>query len=82
VAIWKLRKYYTSSRADLQFKAALTITKGVQIEPEYYADFGPLGLTPCLAEQDHSLFLAFDFAREPWVFNFGRRRGLSRTGDR
>ena len=81
---WTLAGPDRSARpeAELQVKASREIAKGIAIGPEYYAGFGPLGRTPGFAAQDHSLFLAFDIDREPWVFNFGIGRGLSRSADR
>jgi hypothetical protein len=67
---------------DLQLKASREIAKGIQFGPEYYAGFGPLGRTPRFAGQDHSLYLALDIDRAPWVFNVGLGRGLSSAADR
>jgi hypothetical protein len=67
---------------DLQVKASHEIAKGLSFGPEYYAGFGPLGRSPAFADQDHSLFLALDVDRAPWVFNVGLGRGVSHASDR
>jgi hypothetical protein len=67
---------------DLQLKAAREIVKGISFGPEYYAGFGPFFQSGPYADQDHSLFAAFDFDLKPWVFNFGIGRGVSHGADR
>jgi hypothetical protein len=68
--------------AELQLKAAWEIAHGVSFGPEYYADFGRLGRALPSAEQDHTLYAAFDIDLKPWVFNVGLGRGLTRPTDR
>jgi hypothetical protein len=67
---------------ELQLKAAWEIARGVSFGPEYYADFGRLGRALPSAEQDHTLYAAFDIDVKPWVFNVGLGRGLTAAADR
>ncbi|HVS52699.1 MAG TPA: hypothetical protein VHD62_10110 [Opitutaceae bacterium] len=67
---------------DLQLKASREIAKGISFGPEYYAGFGPIFRSSGFADQDHSLFAAFDVDLKPWVFNFGIGRGVSHAADR
>jgi hypothetical protein len=80
---WALAGPERTARPDLemQFKAARKILPGLAIGPEYYAGFGPLGRPSPRAEQEHSLYLAFDVDRGPVAFNAGIGRGF-RAADR
>ena len=81
---WTLAGPQKSSRpeSELQIKAAHEIVRGLSFGPEYYAGFGPLGRPDPNAQQDQSLFAAFDVDRKPWVFNCGIGRGLTHAADR
>jgi len=62
-------------------KIGRTVMSGVQLGLEYYADLGPVsGILPA-PQQSHALFLALDFDREPWAFNFGVGHGLNDATD-
>ena len=54
---------------------ARRVVEGLAAGLEYYGDFGPVGRFAARAGQSHSLFLAFDVDRAPWVFNVGVGRG-------
>jgi hypothetical protein len=56
-------------------KVSRRIVEGIAGGFEYYGDFGPVGQSIPRAGQSHSLYLAFDVDRAPWVFNFGVGRG-------
>jgi hypothetical protein len=56
-------------------KVARRIFEGLDAGLEYYADLGPVGRSLPRADQSHSLYLALDVDRAPWVFNFGVGRG-------
>jgi hypothetical protein len=81
---WALAGPDRSARPDfeLQLKGSREIAKGIALGPEYYAGLGPLGRAPAFAAQDHTLYLALDFDRAPWVFNVGLGRGVSHGADR
>ena len=64
------------------FKVARTVATGVRTGVEYYAGLGRVDHLLPLHEQQHTLFLAFDVDRKPFVFNFGIGRGLTRSTDR
>ncbi|ENZ79286.1 MULTISPECIES: hypothetical protein [Ralstonia] len=64
------------------FKIARTVATGVRAGTEYYAGLGPINHIAPLHEQQHTVFLAFDVDRKPFVFNFGIGRGLTRASDR
>ena len=49
---------------------------------EYYADFGPVGNFPKLADQQHSLFLVTDFKLGVVDVDFGVGYGLTSSSDR
>jgi len=56
-------------------KVARRVVEGLAAGLEYYGDFGPIGRFAPRSGQSHSLFLAFDVDRAPWVFNVGVGRG-------
>ena len=58
------------------------LPRGVRAGTEYYAGLGPINHIAPLHEQQHTVFLAFDVDRKPFVFNFGIGRGLTRASDR
>lgn len=64
------------------FKVARTVASGIRTGLEYYAGLGRVDHLLPLHEQQHTLFLAFDVDRKPFVFNFGIGRGLTRSTDR
>jgi len=72
------------SRPDFNpsVKVARRIVEGVSIGPEYYMELGKVGRALAHDEQSHSLYLAIDVDRAPWVFNFGIGRGLTSAADR
>lgn len=63
-------------------KVSRRIAQGISIGPEYYMELGPVGRTLPHEEQSHSLYIAIDVDRAPWVFNFGVGRGLTDAADR
>lgn len=63
-------------------KVARRVAEGVWMGPEYYAELGKVNRFLPRAEQSHSLYLALDVDRAPWVFNFGVGRGLNGATDR
>jgi hypothetical protein len=63
-------------------KVARRVVEGLAAGFEYYSELGPFGRFAPRAEQQHTLFLAFDVDRGPWVFNFGVGRGLNGATDR
>jgi hypothetical protein len=63
-------------------KIARRVADGIAIGPEYYAELGPAGNALPHAQQSHSLYLAIDVDRAPWVFNFGVGYGLTDATDR
>lgn len=63
-------------------KIARRVAEGVAVGPEYYAELGEVGHFLPHGEQSHSLYLAIDVDRAPWVFNFGVGRGLTGATDR
>ncbi len=63
-------------------KVARTVAEGVALGAEYYAELGPVNRFLPRAQQPHSIYLALDADRAPWVFNFGIGRGLNRATDR
>lgn len=64
------------------FKIARTMVAGVRAGVEYYAELGQINHIAPLHEQQHTIYLAFDVDRKPFVFNFGVGRGLTRATDR
>lgn len=64
------------------FKLARTVARGLAAGVEYYADLGPVNHPLPLHQEQHSVYLAFDVDRKPFVFNFGIGRGLTRATDR
>lgn len=63
-------------------KIARTVATGVRAGLEYYAGLGRVNHVAPLHEQQHTVFLAFDVDRKPFVFNVGVGRGLTRATDR
>jgi hypothetical protein len=63
-------------------KVGRTVARGVMAGLEYYGNFGRVNDFLPHAEQEHSLYIAFDIDRAPWVFNFGVGRGLNGNTDR
>ena len=63
-------------------KAGRTVARGVMAGLEYYAGLGPANDLLPRSQQEHSLYLAFDVDRAPWVFNVGVGRGLTSATDR
>ena len=63
-------------------KVGRTVARGVMAGAEYYAGLGPANDLLPRSEQEHSLYLALDVDRAPWVFNFGVGRGLTHATDR
>ena len=72
------------SRPDFNpsIKVARRVAEGISVGPEYYMELGPVGRPLAHDEQSHSLYLAIDVDRAPWVFNFGVGRGLTSATDR
>ncbi|HUI99045.1 MAG TPA: hypothetical protein VLY46_02365 [Usitatibacter sp.] len=63
-------------------KIARRIAEGISVGPEYYMELGKVGRALPYEEQSHSLYIAVDVDRAPWVFNFGIGRGLTNATDR
>ncbi len=63
-------------------KVARRLAQGVALGAEYYAELGPVNRFAARAGQSHSLYLAIDVDRAPWVFNLGIGRGLNGATDR
>ncbi|MGE5616795.1 MAG: hypothetical protein ACM3X5_07760 [Bacillota bacterium] len=59
------------------FKVSRRVAEGYAAGFEYYADLGPIGNFAPRSEQSHSLYLALDVDKAPWVFNVGVGRGWS-----
>jgi hypothetical protein len=49
---------------------------------EYYGELGKVNRLLPRSEQSHTLYLAVDVDRAPWVFNFGVGRGRNGAADR
>ena len=73
-----------SGRPDFSpsFKVARRVVEGLDAGLEYYTELGKANDFLPRAEQAHTLYLAFDVDRKPWVFNFGIGRGLNGATDR
>ncbi|HUL57312.1 MAG TPA: hypothetical protein VLT60_09955, partial [Usitatibacter sp.] len=63
-------------------KIGRAVAKGLMAGLEYYGNFGRVNDFLPHAEQEHSLYIALDVDRAPWVFNFGIGRGLNGNTDR
>lgn len=63
-------------------KVSRRIVEGLDAGLEYYAGFGRVNDFAPRAEQEHSIYLAFDVDRGPVAFNFGIGRGLNGVTDR
>ena len=63
-------------------KVAREVADGISIGPEYYTELGKVGRFLPRAAQSHSLYLALDVDRAPWVVNVGLGRGLNGATDR
>jgi hypothetical protein len=63
-------------------KIARGVTQGFAVGAEYYGELGKVNRLRSRSEQSHTLYLAVDVDRAPWVFNFGVGRGLNGATDR
>lgn len=63
-------------------KIARRVAEGISVGPEYYTELGKVGRFLPRSQQSHSLYLAVDVDRAPWVVNFGIGRGLNGATDR
>jgi hypothetical protein len=63
-------------------KVARNLAPGIALGAEYYAELGKVNHLLPHAEQAHTLYLALDYERKPWVFNLGVGRGLTGATDR
>jgi len=83
VPSWPLSSGFRQAAPDMElnFKASHKIVKGIDLGLEYYADLGPTSHLPSFNQQAHSLFLAIDVERKPFVFNLGIGRGLTSGAD-
>jgi hypothetical protein len=72
------------SRPDFNpsLKIARRVAEGISVGPEYFAKLGGIGRWAPHAQQAHTLYLAIDVDRAPWVFNLGVGRGLTDATDR
>ena len=73
-----------SRRPDFNpaLKIARSVAQGVALGAEYYANLGKLNHFLPRASQSHTLYVALDVDRKPWVLNFGIGRGLTAFTDR
>ena len=80
---WPLSEDFRNAAPDLELslKASHKIAKGIDLGFEYYADMGATSHLAAFNQQDHTLFLAIDVDRKPFVFNFGIGRGLTSGAD-
>jgi len=67
---------------DPSFKVSRKVAEGFSTGFEYYSDLGSVNNFLPFANQTHTLFLAVDVDRKPWVFNLGIGRGLTQSTDR
>jgi hypothetical protein len=65
-----------------QIKLARNVARGLAVGIETYSDIGKLAHASPASEQSHTLYVAVDVDRAPWVFNFGIGRGLTAATDR
>ena len=65
-----------------QLKIARTVSPGVAVGAEYYADLGRINGWLPADEQSHTLYFALDLERGRWGLNFGIGRGLNDATDR
>lgn len=63
------------------FKISKEVTHGVALGTEYYADLGQFSHFEPYSNQAHTLYLALDLDRKPFVFNIGIGRGLTAATD-
>ncbi len=63
-------------------KVACNVAPGIALGAEYYAGLGKINNILPHAAQSHTLYLAIDYDRKPWVFNLGIGRGLTDATDR
>jgi hypothetical protein len=63
-------------------RVARKLDKDLFVGLEYYADLGPIGNFPKLADQQHTLFAVTDFKLGVIDVNFGVGYGLTPTSDR
>ena len=64
------------------FKVAREVDEGVMMGVEYYAEVGQFSSLLPYSRQSHTLFLAVDVDRKPFVFNLGLGRALTAPADR
>jgi hypothetical protein len=67
---------------DPSLKIARRVAEGVSLGTEYYAELGKVNHLLPRAAQSHTVYLALDVDRAPWVFNLGVGRGLNSATDR
>jgi len=63
------------------FKISKEVTKGIALGAEYYAELGQFSHFDSYSNQAHTLYLALDVDRKPFVFNIGIGRGLTAATD-
>ncbi len=83
VPSWPLSSGFRQAAPDMElsFKASHKVASGIDLGLEYYAELGPTSHLPSFNQQAHSLFLAIDVDRKPFVFNLGIGRGLTAGAD-
>ena len=81
---WALNGPGRSGKPDFSpaFKLARTLAPGLALGAEYYAELGRVRNFLAHGAQSHTLYLALDYDRKPWVFNLGIGRGLTGATDR
>jgi hypothetical protein len=63
------------------FKISKEVSQGIALGTEYYADLGQFSHFDSYSNQSHTVYLALDFDRKPFVFNIGIGRGLTAATD-
>jgi hypothetical protein len=81
---WALAGPDHDGKADFtpSAKVARKVSPDLALGVEYYAELGKVNRILAHAEQAHTLYLALDYDRKPWVFNVGIGRGLTGATDR
>jgi len=63
------------------FKIARDVKEGIAVGIEYYAELGQFSHFDSYSNQSHTVYLALDVDRKPFVFNLGIGRGLTAATD-
>ena len=81
---WSLNGPDHDGKADFSpaVKMARSLSEGLSVGMEYYADLGKLNRRLPRSEQGHTLFFTLDIEYKGWEFNVGIGRGLTDATDR